>query len=231
MEKRIAVITGGTRGIGKALVEKYVKEGYRVFTCSRSKEALAMLKEEIGDDLHVCTADLSQKEETLAFGDFVLRNVKQIDVLVNNTGVFIPGQIHTEEEGNLERQINTNVYSAYHLTRKLIDLFIEAGRGHIFNMCSIASRTPYANGGSYSISKYAMYGMTKCLREEMKEFGVKVTAVLPGAVYTSSWEGADVEENRLMPAEDIADLVFATSQLSARTVTEDIVLRPQLGDL
>lgn len=231
MEKQIAVITGGTRGIGKALVEKYVKEGYRVFTCSRNQEALGMLKEEIGDDLHVCTADLSQKEGTLAFGDFVLSKTDVIDVLINNTGVFIPGQIHKEEEGNLELQINTNLYSAYHLTRKLVDIFIDARKGHIFNICSIASITPYANGGSYSISKYAMYGMTKCLREEMKEFGVKVTAVLPGAVFTSSWEEADIDEERLMPSKDIADIIFATSQLSARTVTEDIVLRPQLGDL
>ena len=226
MDNKVAVITGGTKGIGGALVEKFLSEGYLVFTTARNKADL-----EENDRLKFFAADLSKKEEVLKFADFVLSQTQRIDVLINNTGVFIPGQIHNEDEGNLELQINTNLYSAYNLTRKLIPLMIDQKSGQVFNICSIASITPYNNGGSYSISKYAMYGMTKCLREEMKEFGVKVIAVLPGAVYTSSWEGADIEENRLMPAEDIAHSIYETSQLSERTVIEDLILRPQLGDL
>lgn len=226
MDKKVAVITGGTKGIGKALVERFLNENYIVFTTARQKGDM-----KDNSDLFFFEADLSKKEEVLIFGDFVLSNTSNIDVIINNTGVFLPGQVHNEEEGNLELQINTNLYSAYYLTRKLIPLLIEKKEGQIFNICSIASITPYNNGGSYSISKYAMYGMTKCLREEMKEFGVKVIAVLPGATYTSSWEGADIDENRLMPPEDIAHSIYETSQLSNRTVVEDLILRPQLGDL
>jgi len=226
MDKRVAVITGGTKGIGRALVDKFLKEDFMVFTTARNKGDLVVDK-----NLFFTESDLSKKEDVLNFADFVLSKTTKIDVLINNTGVFLPGQVYNEEEGNLELQINTNLYSAYYLTRKLIPSMIAEKEGQIFNICSIASITPYNNGGSYSISKYAMYGMTKCLREEMKEFGVKVIAVLPGAVYTSSWEGADIDENRLMPATDIAHSIFETSQLSNRTVVEDLVLRPQLGDL
>lgn len=227
MEKKVVIITGGTKGIGRALVEKFLKEGFKVFTCARSEKDI----EKLGEDCVFFKADLSIKEDVIAFSEFVLTETSSIDVLINNTGVFIPGQIHTEEEGNLELQINTNLYSAYHLTRQLVSKMIDSRKGHIFNICSIASITPYDNGGSYSISKYALYGMTKCLREEMKEFGVKVTAVLPGAVFTSSWEGTEVEENRLMSSSDISESVYNTYNLSDRTVIEDLILRPQLGDL
>lgn len=225
MEKKVAVITGGTKGIGRALVNNFLSNDFIVFTCARSRADIE------DENCFFFQADLSKKEDVIAFGDFVQSKASKIDVLINNTGVFIPGQIHNEDEGSLELQINTNLYSAYHLTRKLISGMIEIKKGHIFNICSIASITPYSNGGSYSISKYAMYGMTKCLREEMKEHGVKVTAVLPGAVYTSSWEGADVEEDRLMAPEDISESIYTAYKLSGRTVIEDLILRPQLGDL
>ena len=103
--------------------------------------------------------------------------------------------------------------------------------GHIFNMCSIASLHAYSNGGSYSISKYALMGFSKNLREEMKPFNIKVTAVYPGAVYTSSWEGSNVLPSRIMEVNDIAEMVYAASLLSPKACVEDIVIRPFLGDL
>ena len=87
------------------------------------------------------------------------------------------------------------------------------------------------NGGSYSISKFALLGFSKNLREELKPFGIKVTAVLPGAVMTDSWEGFDNSTKRIMEANDIANLVVAAASLSDQAVVEDIVIRPLLGDL
>src|SRR6478736_764760 len=98
--------------------------------------------------------------------------------------------------------ITTNLYSAYHLSRALIGSMIERKRGYIFNICSTASITPYINGGSYCVSKYALYGMTKVLREELKEFNIKVTAVLPGATKTDSWEGVELPDDRFIKPED-----------------------------
>ncbi|TAF49329.1 MAG: SDR family oxidoreductase, partial [Sphingobacteriia bacterium] len=153
------------------------------------------------------------------------------DVLINNAGRFEPGSIHNEAEGVLDSMLQTNLYSAYHLTRALLPAMIDKKQGHVFNICSIASLQAYANGGSYSISKFALLGFSRNLREEMKPHGIKVTAVLPGATLSDSWAGSGVDPQRIMEASDVAKLVVAAASLSPQAVVEDIVLRPQLGDL
>ncbi len=236
MPKRI-VVTGGTKGIGKAIVCFFAKKGYEIVTCSRNSTNLENLKKELestvpGVQLHIFKADLSVKEEALAFGEFVKKLPGGgVDVLVNNSGVFIPGQIQNEEEGVLEKMINTNLYSAYHLTRILLPVFIGQKQGDIFTICSTASIIPYVNGGSYCISKFALYGMNKVLREEMKPHGVRVVSVLPGATLTSSWEGVDLPPDRFMKPEDVAESIWSVHVLSKNTVVEEILLRPQLGDV
>ncbi|MEQ9302110.1 MAG: SDR family oxidoreductase [Cyclobacteriaceae bacterium] len=236
MHNKLIVVSGGTKGIGRAIIARFMAHGFDAVTCSRNDADLSQLKSELESSypqstLHVFKADLSVKSEVLAFADFVKQLSQPVDVLVNNTGVFIPGEVHQEEDGALEKMIETNLYSAYHLTRALLPEMKSRKSGHIFNMCSIASIIAYANGGSYSISKFAMYGMSKVLREEMKPHDIRVTAILPGATYTASWEGVDVPEERLMKADDVAEAVFSANSMSVTSVVEEIVIRPQLGDL
>ena len=107
----------------------------------------------------------------------------------------------------------------------------ERGAGAVFNICSTASLMAYNNGGSYCMSKFALYGFSKVLREEMKPHNIRVTAVLPGATFTASWEGVDIPEARFMPAEDVAEMIYQTYAMSDRTVVEDIIMRPLLGDM
>lgn len=233
---KLAVITGGTKGIGRAIVELFASEGFDIATTARNTEDLQDLKSNIETqfgniNLNYITADLSLKSEVQRFGQFVLDLNQDIDVVVNNTGVYKPGQIHNEAEGQLEQMIDTNLYSAYYLTRMLISKMLDRKVGHIFNICSTASITPYVNGGSYCISKYAMYGMTKVLREEMKPYNIKVTAILPGATKTASWDGTDFPDSRFIQAIDVAKSVFSAFSLSPSAAIEEIIIRPQLGDL
>ena len=229
------VITGGSKGMGKAMAEKFASYKNNIFICARTEKELAEtaegLNNKYNNSVQYFAADLSKKEEVLKFASWLLNKKTEIDILINNAGLFVPGSVYNEPEGNLEQMIEVNLYSAYHLTRALLPGMIKKKSGHIFNMCSIASLKAYSNGGSYSISKFALMGFSKNLREEMKPFQIKVTAVYPGAVYTSSWEGAGFEPQRLMEANDIADLVFAASLLSPQACVEDIVIRPVLGDL
>ncbi len=229
------VVTGGTKGIGRAIIERFAQAGFVVATCARNLEELQKLKTDIenkyGTEVFIQSANLSVREDTNEFVRFVNRIEKNIQAIVNNAGVFIPGSIHSEEAGALEKMIETNLYSAYDITRGFIGDMIRRKEGHIFNICSIASIAAYPNGGSYAISKHAMYGFSKCLREEMKEHGIRVTAVLPGATLTASWEGVDLPEERLSTPEDVAELVFSAYKVSKRSVVEDIIIRPQLGDL
>jgi short-subunit dehydrogenase len=226
------VISGGSQGIGKALVKKFLAEQFTVYTCSRNQEKLDALKSEMGTDrLHTYAADLSNKKEVEDFAHWILKQTKQLDVLVNNTGVFIPGQIQNEADNLLEKTIETNLYSAYHLTRALLPTFQNKKAGHIFNICSTASITAYTLGGSYCISKFALLGFTKVLREELKTQGIKVTAILPGATLTPSWDGVELPESRFIPADDVAQTIFSAYQMSPSTVLEEILIRPQLGDI
>ncbi len=230
------VITGATKGLGRAIAEKFAKEGFDLAVCSRSSADLKQLKKDLLDinvDISVLTkvTDMSKKSQVLAFAKFISSKWNSIDVLMNNAGVFLPGLIIEEAEGQLEKMMDTNLYSVYHLTRALVPLMIPQKKGHIFNMCSVASLKAYAHGGSYSISKYALLGFSKNLREELKSMGIKVTSIMPGATWSASWEGVEQPEDRLMQASDIADTVWSAYSLSNSAVVEDIVLRPQLGDL
>ena len=131
----------------------------------------------------------------------------------------------------MEEMMQVNFFSAYHLTRKLLPAMIAAGSGHIFNICSVASLKAYKGGGSYSVSKFALLGFTHNLREELKTKNIKVTAVIPGAAYTDSWKQSGLDEKRFMQDKDIAEMVFAASRLSPSACVEEIVMRPQLGDI
>jgi short-subunit dehydrogenase len=232
---KILVITGGTKGIGRAIVEKFSGHGFDAVVSARNQNDLQSLKADVekvhGNTIHIFKGDMANPTEVKAFADFVLSHGQPVDVLVNNAGYFVPGEICTEPEGTLESMINANLYSAYHMTRALSVSLKKNRSGHIFNMCSIASFKAYANGGSYAISKFAMLGLSKCLREELKSFNIRVTAVMPGATKTASWDGVDLPDSRFMKVEDVADAVYGAYSLSKNSVVEEIVIRPQLGDI
>jgi short-subunit dehydrogenase len=232
----LAVITGGTKGIGRALVERFMKGGFDVATCSRHQSDLEQLRLAVQEQfphstLYIQAADLAIRTDIERFVSFVTSLQQPLAVLINNTGIFIPGQLHKEPEGVLERSIETNVYSAYHITRGLVPAMIEQKHGYLFMMCSTASITAYPNGGSYCISKFALYGMTKVFREELKPYNIKVTAVLPGATLTDSWAGTDLPASRFMKPEDVAESIWTACHLSDSAVVEELLIRPQLGDI
>jgi short-subunit dehydrogenase len=230
------IITGASRGLGRAIAEQFANRGYDLVLSSRDADALASAAGELGARypairIYSKAADLGDREQAKRLGQWVIETGVTVDVLVNNAGQFIYGSLYNEEEGVLERLMEVNLYSAYHLTRALLPGMMARKAGHIFNICSIASLKAYHHGGAYGISKYALAGFSANLREEMKDHGIKVTAVYPGAALTDSWAGSGVDPHRIMEAADIARMVFAATELSPQATVEEIVLRPQLGDL
>jgi short-subunit dehydrogenase len=230
-----AIITGATHGIGAAIAKRLAQEHFSLAICSRNEDELVAFKIELQslgspDVIYKCV-DLSLSEAIPEFANFVLQQFPQIDILVNNAGLFIPGTICDEPEGQLEMMLQLNVLSAYNLTRKIVPPMKQRQQGHIFNICSVASLKAYTNGGSYSISKYALLGFSDNLREELKTDNIKVTAICPGATQSRSWSGSGIADERIMKAEDIANILWSAYTLSQQTDVELIVLRPQLGDL
>lgn len=236
LKNKNIVVTGASKGMGKAIAAAFAAEGANLFLCARHaaqlNKTVAELKQQYpGTTVNSTTADLSVKDEAIVFGNWINKQVTAVDILVNNAGVFLPGSVHNETDGILDQMIQTNLYSAYHLTRTLLPAMMGHQQGYIFNICSIASLQAYSNGGSYSISKFALMGFSKNLREELKPYNIKVAAVYPGAVLTDSWGNYDNSQHRIMEATDIAAMIVAASKLSAGAVMEDIILRPLLGDL
>ena len=229
------VITGASQGIGLAIAAAFANAGYTLCLCSKTKANMdaagnSLAAKYPNATIHFTHADLSKKEQCRQFAQWCLEKGMP-SILVNNAGFFSPGNIEDEADDALEQQMAVNLYSAYHTTRALLPAMLKMGKGHVFNICSIASLNAYAQGGSYSSSKFSLLGFSKDLRLELKDKGIKVTAVCLGAVYTNSWVGSGVDPNRIMESEDIAKMIFAAAHLSPQAVVEDIVMRPQKGDL
>lgn len=231
-----AIITGATKGIGKAIAEKLLYEGFDIAICARNENDLRDIQQQWQEkfpeqNILSFAADVGNEDELNYFAREALGRFPVIDILVNNAGIFLPGNVCDEPEGQMEKVMNTNLMSAYHLSRAIIPSMRSQKRGHIFNICSIAALKAYPGGGSYSISKAAMLSLSENLRYELMQDHIKVTAISPGAVWSHSWSGSGIPEGRMMKAADIADTVWSAYSLSAQATIEHIIMRPQPGDL
>lgn len=226
---KLAVITGGTKGIGRAVAERFASEGFDVLITARTssdlKQVRSYIEKKYSVSCYVFTSNISNKSDTTELVKYILALDTPVEALINNAGMYRAGLMKDEPDGILEQLIETNLYGAYHLTKGLLSGFIKRKEGHIFNICSVASISTPENSGSYTISKFALRGFNKVLREEMKPYNVRVTAILPGATFTDSWKGEDVSPDALMPPEDIATAVWSAYSMK-NSVVEEILLRP-----
>ncbi len=228
--RKTAVITGISRGIGLAIARKFHQKGFEIIGCAKNQARLSALQQEF-PGWKLLRSDFARPDEVLQFAQFVISEASDLEVLINNVGIFTPGGLLSEEKNVMEKLMQINFFSAYNLTKKLLPIFVEKRNGTIVNIGSIAGLQPYPSSASYCITKFAMTGFTKVLREELKPHNVRVVGIYPGAVYTDSWKSSGLPRERFMMPEDIAEIVFTACNLPSRTVLEDIILRPQKGDI
>src|SRR5262245_536585 len=154
-----------------------------------------------------------------------------VDVLINNAGKFAGAAFTEMSVADFDRMIAVNLRSVFLVSRAFAPGMIARRRGDIFNMSSIAGLIAYPGGAGYSAAKFGVNGLTKVMRAELRDKGVRVCCIHPGATVSPSWKGSGADESRMMPAEDVARAFLAVYRLSRRTVVEEIVLRPQGGDI
>ncbi|TVR77121.1 MAG: SDR family oxidoreductase [Chitinophagaceae bacterium] len=230
------LISGSSRGIGRAIAEYFALKGFNIMICSRDESKLEEAKTRLinlNNSVNVLTfqCDLSKKNEVEDLVDFIKVQWKEVNVFVNNAGKYLEKELFEESDDEFENLLKVNLHSAYFLTKKILPLIPENRKSHIFNMASVAGIEAKKNCGAYSISKFALVGFSKVLREHLKLKGIRVTTLIPGAVMTDSWKGIDIVKERIMEAEDIAANIYNIYTLSEKTVVEEIVYRPFLGDI
>lgn len=235
MEKqnKRALITGATRGIGRATAEKLAAAGYSLLLVSSGESTLNAFRDELqrmspAQEIWTYPADLSNPEEIRKLCEWAVSHSP--DVLINNVGVFRPTPLLDEEESTFLPQFYVNYYAAHSLCIALGRQMRGQGLGHIINVSSTASREP-VRAGAYTVTKFALRGLTYVLREELRDSGVKVTEVIPGSTLTSSWEGTDVPPERFAKAEEIADAIRFCVEAGSTAMVEEIVIKPQKGNI
>lgn len=224
-----AIVTGATRGIGRAITIKLAEAGYHLAICARSKTDLAALASELaytGVKVFCYATDLSLKDEIYRFAAEVGTAFDTIDVLVNNAGLFLPGFLMQEEDNSFEQQLFVNLNAPYYLAKHFGKTMSEQGYGHIFSICSVSSKEFKENGGSYGVTKSALLSLNNVLRQELSKYNVKVTAILPGETLTSSWEGTNIAPASFVQPEDIANALYTILNLSSGVNVEEIILKP-----
>lgn len=231
-----ALITGSTKGMGRAIALKLAEKGYNLAICSRNIEDLKELKDLILDKygiikVFIKVVDCSKKDEVQAFAESAISEFKFIDVLVNNVGYFKPSFILDEEGDSLLNHMNINVYAAYYLYKRLGLLMRENKKGHIFNICSVASIESIVNAGSYCVTKAALLSLNNIMRQEMMNHDVKVTAILPGSTLTDSWKGTSISVDEFIQAEDVAKTVTDILSMSKGANVEQVIIKPMHGQV
>ena len=233
----IAVITGATKGIGKAISEALADRGFELFITSRNPRDLEELKDELlakytTQKVDFYAADLSVKKDRQELINQVNKSCSVLDIVVNNAGVFLTSEsMLTEKEDVLRQSMEVNLFAPYDLTRALIPLMKESKKPHIVNICSVASLMARSGAASYSVSKHAFLGFSRNLRAELLPQKIKVTSLLPGSTWSNSWTGADLPRERIMEPEDVAKVVLCAIDLSSSAVMEEVVFGPMEGEL
>jgi short-subunit dehydrogenase len=230
------LITGATKGMGRAIAIAFAKQGLNLAICSRSEKELSAFRDELlaaypNIKIAIRQTDTTQKAEVKAFAAFAEAGLGHIDVLVNNVGTYVPTSILDDADDTFQNLINTNLMPAYELYRYFGKKLAEAKKGHIFNICSVAAIDPVIGAGMYSVTKFALLGLSNIMRLEMQQHQVKVTTLLPGSTFTESWKGSNLSPDKFVSPEDIAAAIISAYNMSAGANVDEIVIKPVSGQL
>ncbi len=226
---KVAFITGGTRGIGRAIAERLLEEGMRVSICGTSKTSLDEAMSELspkgvvlgllGDVSDLPSVKQLVAETHKAFGT--------IDVLVNNAGVGVFHPTAELDPADWDRMIALNLSGAYYCSHEILPIFKQAGGGDIVNVSSLAGKNPFAGGAGYNASKFGLNGFSEAMMLDHRSDGVRVTSIMPGSVATEFGGGpADAGADWKIAPEDVAEVVACMLRMPRRTTVSRIEIRP-----
>lgn len=232
----VVLITGASQGIGAAIAKVFAKEipGVRLVLVARNAKNLAAVARgcaKLGATTEVFLCDVADEASVAALRAAVIKRFGVVDVLINNAGKFEGAPLSEMSVAQFDGLIAANLRSVFLMSRAFVPAMAKRGRGDVFNMSSIAGLGAYPGGAGYCAAKFGVTGLSKVMRAELKTKGVRVCCVYPGATWSPSWSESGVKEERIMPTSNVARAFLDVYRLGRNAVVEEIVLRPQLGDL
>ena len=228
---QVALVTGGSRGIGKAIVCKLAKLGAAVSLCGRNAETLQATAAEIGAlpaIVFAHPADVTNSSEIAALVGATESRLGPITILVNNAGIGNPGfgAVHEKSADDWDRVLDTNLKSAFLVSRAVAPLMIQRRRGDIINISSLAGKNTFAGGALYCASKWGLQGLTGCMAEDLRQFGIRVSAICPGSVATDFSGRGPKDAAKVLTPEDVAHAVAMLVLQGPQSFLSEIHLRP-----
>ena len=230
-----AIVTGSTRGLGLAISKKFKEEGIDVAISSRNIEGLNKALDELNSVESNSTAigdvvDFGEKESVSVYVKSIVEKLGGIDILVNNVGTYFEDRADSDIEDNLEKILEVNLMSSVRMNKMVVELMKKQKSGFIFNVISIVAKNVRADAATYSISKLALKGYNDLLRESLKKYGIRVIALYPGAMNTSSWDESDIDRSNLIQMSDMTSSIYNVLSMSKNASIEEIVINT-IGDI
>lgn len=225
----VALVTGGTRGIGRAVALRLAALGASVAICGRDTQALAATDAELkksGSPVYSQIADVSLSADVTALIDETQAALGPISILVNNAGIGLFGPAHEKSEADWDRVLNTNLKSAFLVSRAVAPAMVQRGAGDIINISSLAGRNAFAGGGIYCASKWGLQGLSACMADDLREHGIRVSIICPGSVATSFSTRSSKDPAKVLSPEDVAHAVEMIVTQSPQSFLSEIHLRP-----
>jgi NAD(P)-dependent dehydrogenase (short-subunit alcohol dehydrogenase family) len=231
LDGKVAVVTGGTRGIGRAITESLLREGASVAICGRTQarvnEALAQLESDLGRRVTGAAADVGKPEDVTSFFKFVDTQFGGLDILVNNAGIGIFRSVAELSIENWKDTLDTNLNAVFYCCREAVPRLRHRGGGAIVNISSLAGKNPFAGGGAYNASKFGLNGFSEALMLDHRHDRIRVTYVMPGSVDTDFSPRSQRSSWKIAP-EDVAEVVLMTLKMPERTMVSRIEMRPSI---
>lgn len=226
---QVALVTGASRGIGRAIARRLASMGCAVAICGRDKDAISKAGEELRAQVtgvYSQIADVTSATDV----DALVRNAEStlgpISILVNNAGIGVFGPAHEKSEADWDRVINTNLKSVFLVSKAVVPSMIRHGRGDIINISSLAGKNAFAGGGIYCASKWGVRGLTACMAEDLRGNNIRVAAIFPGSVATEFSGRGPKDASKALSADDVAHAVAMLVTQGPQSFLSEVDLRP-----
>jgi len=229
LENRVALVTGASRGIGFAIAQSLSEMGAKVAICSRDagrlEEAAALLGR-AGSRVLAVPADVTRASDIAALAEKTEESLGPVEILVNNAGIGFFAPAHEASEADWDRVLDTNLKAVFLVSKIIVPGMIRRRRGDIINIGSLAAKSVFADGGIYCASKWGLLGLTQCMAEDLRGYGIRVSAVCPGTVATEFSPHAGKDIRKMLQAEDVAHAVQVIVTQAPQSFISEILLRP-----